>query len=219
MQKVFALALVIAIFATTAFAFSRVRTTLKHNAIPKAMLWASVGGNAQPWRIYELNGRYQTWMSDTGSFATGGGFACGLEKLQIDQGSSKFTALEDYDETIVDYYTNNPDAITQNPAAIQQVWKDCLAKYQTKEAFVQASGFNLIVSSSVTVVTTVDSSCANKISSSCAISPFNFPCDSNKQCGGGIIKCKSGICNSATKINVTIAALLAVIATAFIGVY
>lgn len=220
MNKLFILALLALVFTTCILAqtVTLVRHTIKHNNIPKKMLFSEQGGNKNPWRIYELNGNYATFLSDTGSFDTGGQFACGLEKLNILQAGSKFAALVDYEHTIVEYYSEKT-ADEMDSSEMGDVMVECIKQYQNKHNLVEISDFDIKPSKSDVTFKEVGRGCLNTSSEDCAISIYNNACDSDKQCGGGMIVCKNDRCqsksnsNSSNAIPATIALVVAIIAS------
>lgn len=178
------------------------------------MLYNDVGGAKSPWRIYDLQGTYLSWLPDTGAFNTGGAWGCGLEKLRIDTASGKFVALHDYDETIVDYFTKEADKLDKSEA--KQVWKDCLKKFQEKQNWIETSDFELKVEGVEIDTDEVEPGCAWTQSKNCGISSWSIQCDnSNKQCGDGIIKCINNRCSN-NSVEYSLMVVATIIIAAFI---
>jgi hypothetical protein len=169
----------------------RVRSTINHSKIPEKDVYSD---NAH-WRIYDLSGIYLTWTVDD-SMKTGGGYDCGLEKLGIYPSGGKFPALAQRDVTIFDYFTQNAEL---DKDVVQDTLKKCLNKYAEKRQLVNPGEWSLIVDSVKTDIVDVPDSCVQTVSKECAISPFRRECSDNEQCGGGMIKCMGGVCNSAAQ--------------------
>lgn len=181
------------------------------------MVTAESGGAKSPWRIYELNGNYATFLSDTGSF--GGStspYYCGLEKLEIWQGGGKYAALVDRKHTIVDYYSqlNQTDEIdADRKKEMGEVMAKCIEKFQEKMGWPSSSGFTLRVSIDDIEVTKVPDSCLNNMGGQCAVVIYSNACKSGSDCGGGVVKCVDGACTmNAVALSVAIAVVLALVA-------
>jgi hypothetical protein len=167
----------------------RVRTIVHHTKIPEKDVFADGGAH---WRIYDLSGIYSTWIPDTGGYAS-----CGVEKLARAPEGGIFPALIDRGTTVVDYFTTDASL---DKETVEKVFADCLTEYVKRRLVNNPGEWELKVEKVDTDITASSSSCYQTLSKDCAVSPFGRECSGNEQCGGGMIKCQNGVCNSAAQI-------------------